>query len=259
MRNPCLILGAWNPSPRGRPAPIAVGKPIGGNMDWRYGVRESVHEVAARGSPGRCRHGSPTTRRHRRGGVRRPRRRPRARQAAGRGHARRPPELHHVPAAALPGGHGRPERRRRRPPDPGPVPPPAQPARRTGRGGGRRLGRPSRPPRRRARPCPFDHLVLAVGAVATWFGVPGAEQHATPLYTLDDAVRVRNHVLERFEAADADPDAHRRRRAQLRRRRRRADRRRDRRGAGRAVQRRVPAGLPDARRRTGPGRAGRDA
>ena len=56
------------------------------------------------------------------------------------------------------------------------------------------------------RDVPFDHLVIAVGAVATWFGVPGAEQHATPLYTLDDAVRVRNHVLERFETADADPD-----------------------------------------------------
>ena len=56
------------------------------------------------------------------------------------------------------------------------------------------------------RDVPFDHLVVAVGAVATWFGVPGAEEHATPLYTLDDAVRLRNHVLERFEAADADPD-----------------------------------------------------
>ncbi|HEX6419110.1 MAG TPA: NAD(P)/FAD-dependent oxidoreductase [Acidimicrobiales bacterium] len=55
------------------------------------------------------------------------------------------------------------------------------------------------------RDVPFDHLVLAVGAVATWFGVAGAEEHAIPLYTLDDAVTLRNHVLERFEAADADP------------------------------------------------------
>ena len=54
------------------------------------------------------------------------------------------------------------------------------------------------------REVPYDHLVVAVGAVATWFGVPGAAENATPLYTLDDAVRVRNHVLERFEAADAD-------------------------------------------------------
>jgi NADH dehydrogenase len=55
------------------------------------------------------------------------------------------------------------------------------------------------------RDLPFDHLVVAMGAVATWFGVPGAEEHAIPLYTLDDAVTLRNHVLERFEAADADP------------------------------------------------------
>ena len=55
------------------------------------------------------------------------------------------------------------------------------------------------------REVPFDHLVVAVGAVATWFGVPGAAEHATPLYTLDDAVSLRNHVLERFEAADAEP------------------------------------------------------
>jgi NADH dehydrogenase len=54
-------------------------------------------------------------------------------------------------------------------------------------------------------PVPFDHLVLAVGAVATWFGVSGAAEYALPLYTLEDAVEVRNHVVSRFEAADADP------------------------------------------------------
>ena len=52
---------------------------------------------------------------------------------------------------------------------------------------------------------PFDHLVLAAGATVTWFGTPGAAEHAFPLYTLDDANRLRNHVLERFEAADRDP------------------------------------------------------
>ncbi|MGH9191701.1 MAG: NAD(P)/FAD-dependent oxidoreductase, partial [Acidimicrobiales bacterium] len=55
------------------------------------------------------------------------------------------------------------------------------------------------------RPVPFDHLVLAMGAVATWFGVHGAAEYALPLYTLEDAVEVRNHVVSRFEAADADP------------------------------------------------------
>jgi NADH dehydrogenase len=51
---------------------------------------------------------------------------------------------------------------------------------------------------------PFDQLVVAAGAVNSWFGVPGAEEHARPLYTLDDAVELRNHILLQFEAADAD-------------------------------------------------------
>jgi NADH dehydrogenase len=47
--------------------------------------------------------------------------------------------------------------------------------------------------------------VLAAGAVVTWFGTPGAAEHGFPLYTLEDATRLRNHVLQRFEAADRDP------------------------------------------------------
>jgi NADH dehydrogenase len=50
-------------------------------------------------------------------------------------------------------------------------------------------------------PLPFDHLVLAGGAAVTHFGIPGAAEHGFALYTLPDAVRLRNHVIERFEAA----------------------------------------------------------
>jgi NADH dehydrogenase len=52
---------------------------------------------------------------------------------------------------------------------------------------------------------PFDHLVLAAGATANFFGIDGAAEHSLPLYTLEDAAALRNHVLGRFEAADADP------------------------------------------------------
>src|SRR5581483_4992448 len=52
---------------------------------------------------------------------------------------------------------------------------------------------------------PFDYLVVAAGATASYFGIRGAEQCAFPLYSLTDAIRLRNHVLDRFEAADADP------------------------------------------------------
>jgi NADH dehydrogenase len=51
----------------------------------------------------------------------------------------------------------------------------------------------------------FDHLVIAAGSTANFFGVPGAADHAFPLYTLADATRLRNHVISRFERADAEP------------------------------------------------------
>lgn len=52
---------------------------------------------------------------------------------------------------------------------------------------------------------PFDYLVLAAGATANYFGIPGAAEYALPLYTLPDAVRLRNQILGRFEATDRDP------------------------------------------------------
>lgn len=52
---------------------------------------------------------------------------------------------------------------------------------------------------------PFDYLVLAAGATANYFGIPGAAAYALPLYTLPDAVRLRNQIFDRFEATDRDP------------------------------------------------------
>ena len=52
---------------------------------------------------------------------------------------------------------------------------------------------------------PFDRLVLAAGATVNDFGIPGVAEHGYPLYVLPDAVRLRNHILGCFEAADTDP------------------------------------------------------
>ncbi|MCU1357437.1 MAG: FAD-dependent oxidoreductase [Acidimicrobiales bacterium] len=52
---------------------------------------------------------------------------------------------------------------------------------------------------------PYDHLVVAAGASTNTFGIPGVHEHGFPLYQLADAVRLRNHVLERFELTDVDP------------------------------------------------------
>jgi NADH:ubiquinone reductase (H+-translocating) len=54
-------------------------------------------------------------------------------------------------------------------------------------------------------PLEYDYLVLAVGAEVTFFGTEGAAEHAFPMYTLADAVRLKEHILERWEAADRDP------------------------------------------------------
>src|ERR1043166_2038851 len=51
----------------------------------------------------------------------------------------------------------------------------------------------------------YDYLVLAGGATVNYFGTPGAAEHAFPLYTLMNAVRLRNQVMKQFEAADRDP------------------------------------------------------
>ena len=54
-------------------------------------------------------------------------------------------------------------------------------------------------------PLDYDYLVLALGARVNFFGTDGAPDHAFPMYTLADAVRLKEHVLRRWEAADKDP------------------------------------------------------
>lgn len=54
-------------------------------------------------------------------------------------------------------------------------------------------------------PLAYDHLVLALGARVNFFGTDGAEEHAFPMYTLPDAVRVQEHVLRKWEAVDKEP------------------------------------------------------
>jgi NADH dehydrogenase len=53
-------------------------------------------------------------------------------------------------------------------------------------------------------PLAYDYLVLALGAEVNFFGAAGAPEHAFPMYTLADAVRVKEHLLGKWEAADKD-------------------------------------------------------
>jgi NADH dehydrogenase len=49
-----------------------------------------------------------------------------------------------------------------------------------------------------------DYLVLAAGSQPNFFGTPGAE-HAFPLYSLDDADRLKTRIIQAFEEADSNP------------------------------------------------------
>jgi NADH dehydrogenase len=52
----------------------------------------------------------------------------------------------------------------------------------------------------------YDHLVIATGATASYFGIPGASTFALPLYSLADARKLRNLLLYALEEADAAAD-----------------------------------------------------
>jgi NADH dehydrogenase len=50
-----------------------------------------------------------------------------------------------------------------------------------------------------------DALVLAAGSQPNFFRTAGAEEHAFPLYCLNDAQRLRSRIIGVFEEADRDP------------------------------------------------------
>jgi NADH dehydrogenase len=56
----------------------------------------------------------------------------------------------------------------------------------------------------------YERLVIALGAVSRVLPVPGLDRHALFFKSLEDAIRLRNHVLRRLElAAELDEDAER--------------------------------------------------
>lgn len=53
---------------------------------------------------------------------------------------------------------------------------------------------------------PYDHLVLALGSVTDFRGLPGLYEHAFPFKNLADAVGLRNHLIHVMEEASIEPD-----------------------------------------------------
>jgi len=46
---------------------------------------------------------------------------------------------------------------------------------------------------------PYDHIVIALGGLPNFFGIPGVEEYSLQMRGVADAERIRNRVIERFE------------------------------------------------------------
>src|SRR5262245_24342517 len=51
---------------------------------------------------------------------------------------------------------------------------------------------------------PYDHLVVALGSITNFYGLPGLEQRALTMKTLGDAIHLRNRVIAALEEADTE-------------------------------------------------------
>lgn len=57
----------------------------------------------------------------------------------------------------------------------------------------------------------FDHLVLTMGSIPNYFGNKGIEQESLSFKSLQDAILLRNQIIDMFERADLEPDLDKRR------------------------------------------------
>jgi NADH dehydrogenase len=60
---------------------------------------------------------------------------------------------------------------------------------------------------------PFDYLIVALGAVSRTFPIPGLAENGIGMKGVEEAIGLRNHVLEQLDKADSTTDEDVRRRA----------------------------------------------
>ncbi len=60
---------------------------------------------------------------------------------------------------------------------------------------------------------PFDYLIVALGAVSRTFPIPGLAEQGIGMKGVEEAIGLRNHVLEQLDKADSTTDADVRRKA----------------------------------------------
>ena len=58
----------------------------------------------------------------------------------------------------------------------------------------------------------YDYLVIGAGGAPEFFDIPGIQEHSFTLWSLEDAIRIRTHVEDRFREAAKEPNPEVRRR-----------------------------------------------
>src|SRR5262249_31939788 len=51
---------------------------------------------------------------------------------------------------------------------------------------------------------PYDHLVVALGSITNFYGLPGLEERALTMKSLSDAIHLRNRLIAQLEEADTE-------------------------------------------------------
>ncbi len=53
----------------------------------------------------------------------------------------------------------------------------------------------------------YDYLMIGTGSKPSYFNIEGAKEHSLPLWSLQDALKVRGHIVDSFQAASRINDA----------------------------------------------------
>lgn len=52
----------------------------------------------------------------------------------------------------------------------------------------------------------YDYLILGTGSEPAYFGVPGVKENGFPLWSMNDAIKIRHHIEEMFRCATKEKD-----------------------------------------------------
>ncbi|MEG0325321.1 MAG: FAD-dependent oxidoreductase [Cellulosilyticaceae bacterium] len=56
----------------------------------------------------------------------------------------------------------------------------------------------------------YDYLMVGIGSETAYFGVPGVKEHGYGLWSLEDAIKIREHIEYNFKKASLERDANKR-------------------------------------------------